>query len=552
MANSTHEHRKVEKTIFGESIEMIKWMILFKGKHRAGGCAWGRWIIQISYLHGILWNDLWVSKFNESQQFCYSIRPFISAASYFFNLFILFLSFFVADCFQRVVIEAMLPDDQVYRTVETNSVRQCQDYCSAEGDRCQAFSIGISQTGNGTCQLAKTPAPEGGRRPKGTIYDPSFDIYNRKKNCFPVNDNVIPTVGKDSLLFYSRFPTLIFWIEHAKTFLFSLLCQERPEPQPLTKHLRSKASQSVPQQPWWRAPLAARMTPTAYNRYHWATPISHRQCIRRVRRHPIRRCPARSTKRKNTHRKVQHMCRPPMNTPIRPNRIDIPHPPTNIHRGIDIQPVTMPMAWLAPVITHRRMNRGCNRIPLTRWAQRAMRWGVEAAVAAPTIIPIATIYPSKDPRRAHQWNRIAGHHIVMIGIHRIINTITSRSIRCTTTRCCTNTIIRCQTIDIHSRMVIGCRQPSTVWCIVDRPARIMAERRPCSAVAPVWRQAIRVECHIPIEIIWIGIVIEIDMEMVRWGANRRDQRVRRICSGQVNTGRTYFIYCKKIDDAEHI
>lgn len=95
----------------------------------------------------------------------------------------------------------MLPSDKVYRTIETNSVRACQDSCASEGDRCQSFSIGISGAGNGTCQLAMDPANESGdRRPKGTIYDPSFDIYNRKKNCFPVNDNVIPTGGKSSII----------------------------------------------------------------------------------------------------------------------------------------------------------------------------------------------------------------------------------------------------------------------------------------------------------------------------------------------------------------
>lgn len=108
-----------------------------------------------------------------------------------------------SDCFQRVVLEAMLPEDKVYRTTETNSVRACQDQCTGDGDRCQAFAIGISKAGNGTCQLAAEPAIESGeRRPKGTVYDPSFDIYNRKKHCFPVNDNVIPTGGKSIFILF--------------------------------------------------------------------------------------------------------------------------------------------------------------------------------------------------------------------------------------------------------------------------------------------------------------------------------------------------------------
>lgn len=96
----------------------------------------------------------------------------------------------------------MMPQDKVFRTIETNSVRACQDYCASERDRCQAFAIGISSMGNGTCQLSMELANEnGGRRPKGTIYEPSFDIYNRKQNCFPVEENAIPTGGIYSLFF---------------------------------------------------------------------------------------------------------------------------------------------------------------------------------------------------------------------------------------------------------------------------------------------------------------------------------------------------------------
>lgn len=90
----------------------------------------------------------------------------------------------------------MLPGDKVYRTIETNSLKICEEQCANERETCQAFAIGISAIGNGTCQLSMEAANDSGdRRPKGTVYDPSFDIYNRKQNCIPVDDNLIPSGG---------------------------------------------------------------------------------------------------------------------------------------------------------------------------------------------------------------------------------------------------------------------------------------------------------------------------------------------------------------------
>lgn len=46
------------------------------------------------------------------------------------------------------------------------------------------FLLGKSVKGNGTCQLSSSKIDlSTGRRPAGTIYDPDFDIYQRKENC---------------------------------------------------------------------------------------------------------------------------------------------------------------------------------------------------------------------------------------------------------------------------------------------------------------------------------------------------------------------------------
>lgn len=85
----------------------------------------------------------------------------------------------------------MIPPNRAFRTSETNSVSACRGQCIEEGKRCQSFALGISPQsgGNGTCQLSSERVFEGaGRRPRNTIYDPNFDLYQRKENC-GINDN---------------------------------------------------------------------------------------------------------------------------------------------------------------------------------------------------------------------------------------------------------------------------------------------------------------------------------------------------------------------------
>ncbi len=52
----------------------------------------------------------------------------------------------------------------------------------------------ISSRGNGTCQLSSKVVDSANNRPKGTIFDPDFDLYARKTtNCFvDPNTNKVP------------------------------------------------------------------------------------------------------------------------------------------------------------------------------------------------------------------------------------------------------------------------------------------------------------------------------------------------------------------------
>lgn len=78
----------------------------------------------------------------------------------------------------------MIPFERTFRVVETNVIRECENLCKAEADRCQSFALGIAPKGNGTCQLSSIRIdPTTGRRPAGTVYDPDFDIYQRQLNC---------------------------------------------------------------------------------------------------------------------------------------------------------------------------------------------------------------------------------------------------------------------------------------------------------------------------------------------------------------------------------
>lgn len=91
----------------------------------------------------------------------------------------------------------MIPFERTFRVVETNVIRECENFCRAEADRCQSFALGISPKGNGTCQLSGVRVDaSSGRRPPGTVYDPDFDIYQRQLNC-----GVGEIVGKPGMIF---------------------------------------------------------------------------------------------------------------------------------------------------------------------------------------------------------------------------------------------------------------------------------------------------------------------------------------------------------------
>lgn len=99
----------------------------------------------------------------------------------------------------------MIPPDRVFRTSDTNALNVCREQCMGEGRRCQSFALGISAQsgGNGTCQLSSERVFENaGRRPRNTIYDPNFNLYQRKENC-GINDNndMPPKIEGNILLF---------------------------------------------------------------------------------------------------------------------------------------------------------------------------------------------------------------------------------------------------------------------------------------------------------------------------------------------------------------
>lgn len=60
----------------------------------------------------------------------------------------------------------------------------------------------MHRRGNGTCQLSKEKY-KSGARPNGVIFDPDFDLYSRKTNCFDLDDpsdNLAETNGYGSSL----------------------------------------------------------------------------------------------------------------------------------------------------------------------------------------------------------------------------------------------------------------------------------------------------------------------------------------------------------------
>lgn len=75
----------------------------------------------------------------------------------------------------------------------------------SESSRCQSFALGISTHGggNGTCQLSGirlSGIPTNERRPRNTIYDPEYNIYQRKENCRIQDNNEMPPKEEGKLL----------------------------------------------------------------------------------------------------------------------------------------------------------------------------------------------------------------------------------------------------------------------------------------------------------------------------------------------------------------
>uniref|UniRef100_A0A182NBM5 Apple domain-containing protein n=1 Tax=Anopheles dirus TaxID=7168 RepID=A0A182NBM5_9DIPT len=87
------------------------------------------------------------------------------------------------DCFERIALGAMLPFEKTFRNSDTNSLKICETLCLNDKE-CQTFAFGISGRGNGTCQLSSRTIDATKSRPVGTIFDPDFDLYARKYNCF--------------------------------------------------------------------------------------------------------------------------------------------------------------------------------------------------------------------------------------------------------------------------------------------------------------------------------------------------------------------------------
>lgn len=83
----------------------------------------------------------------------------------------------------------MLPQNWVIDVIETNAVNECERYCR-KNKNCRTFALGISFKGNGTCQLSGKEINKTNTRPKGTIFDPDFDLYTQRLNCGIANDDI--------------------------------------------------------------------------------------------------------------------------------------------------------------------------------------------------------------------------------------------------------------------------------------------------------------------------------------------------------------------------
>ncbi|XP_044744139.1 uncharacterized protein LOC123306292 [Coccinella septempunctata] len=93
------------------------------------------------------------------------------------------------DCYERLAIGHRLNSRDIYKTVKANTVPKCQKECTAEGDVCKAFSFGIGEKGNSTCELGKNFIKETATlQPIGTIENVDFDLYIKKLGCKLVID----------------------------------------------------------------------------------------------------------------------------------------------------------------------------------------------------------------------------------------------------------------------------------------------------------------------------------------------------------------------------
>lgn len=93
-----------------------------------------------------------------------------------------------------------------------------------EGKRCQSFSLGISALGggNGTCQLSSERVFENaGRRPRNTIYDPDYNLYQRKENCGIRDNNEMPPKDEGMFRILNLLNVSIF---NKKPFVIIFMC----------------------------------------------------------------------------------------------------------------------------------------------------------------------------------------------------------------------------------------------------------------------------------------------------------------------------------------
>ncbi|XP_015187389.1 PREDICTED: uncharacterized protein LOC107072177 isoform X2 [Polistes dominula] len=85
------------------------------------------------------------------------------------------------DCYTRVSIGTKLPDKDISLIIKAESISDCQDECSKRRNTCVAFSFGISQKGNTSCELSsKIPNPENWKT------NSDYDVYLRTQrlpNC---------------------------------------------------------------------------------------------------------------------------------------------------------------------------------------------------------------------------------------------------------------------------------------------------------------------------------------------------------------------------------